>query len=235
MPIPTYFLFKGTDSRDFGIVVMNYPPASIPAEKASYIEIPGRSGSLTVLEGTDVYKNIQLAIDCYVEDLSQRDKIAAWLRGSGDLVLGNNPTRCYRARPANQIDMTKVVRNDETRTFSAIFSCQPFQYDADPDTLTFKNPFTLINESALAAEPIFEVRGSGSITLYVGEVSVSLTGMSGGVTIDCEAKVSYTSAGNNVSITLNDEAWPFLASGENRVTWSGNVENITIKPNWRWL
>ncbi|MEF9974902.1 MAG: hypothetical protein RR893_13365 [Clostridia bacterium] len=74
MPIPTYFKFKGIDSRDFGIVVTNYPPVVIPVEKTKLVEIPGRSGSLTMLEGPDVYKTVSVAADCYVEDLGRRDE-----------------------------------------------------------------------------------------------------------------------------------------------------------------
>lgn len=188
MPIPTWFRFKGILSSDLGVVVMNYPPFIIPAERASSVEIAGRSGSLTVLEGEDVYKNITLSADCFVSDMSARNNIAAWLRGSGDLILGNNPYRRYRARIANQIDMSKVVRDHETRMFSVIFTCDPFQYEAQPTRLEFVAPSNIVNPSEIAADPVIVVHGNGNISLMVGSAPVSLTGVSGSATIDCDRR-----------------------------------------------
>lgn len=233
--IPTYFTFKGKDSRDFGIVVINYPPPSVPAERASQLEIIGRSGALTQLEGSDVYKNLSLSVDCYINDLSRRSEIAAWIRGSGDLILGCNPSRAYKARITNQIDFSKVIRDNETRTFSLVFSCDPFQYEAEPENLLLFTMFELENPSSIASNPLLVVYGSGDITLNIGETSVSLTNVDGNVTIDSDAKVAYTSVGTNVAITLEDEVWPELAPGGNVINWSGSVSKLIVQPNWRWL
>jgi phage-related protein len=64
--------------------------------------------------------------------------VAAWLRGDGVLVLGDMPTRSYKARCSNQIDLTKVMRSLETREFNAVFRCFPFRYTyPEPAALTY--------------------------------------------------------------------------------------------------
>ncbi|MDO4548823.1 MAG: phage tail family protein [Clostridia bacterium] len=235
MPIPTYFIFKQTDSRDMGVVVINYPPFSIPAEKASTIEIPGRSGSLTLLEGDDVYKNRTVSVDCFIENADGISNVAGWLRGSGELIFGNSPNRMHKARVTNQIDFTKAVRGNDVRLFSVGFLCDPFQYEAEPRSATLYSPTTIKNESVIAANPTIRIFATGDVTFSIGSISVTLTGITESVTIDCDAKLAYTTPGSNIAITLNEEVWPVLASGDNFISWTGSVSKVEIFPNLRWL
>ena len=123
-----WFSFAGITSTTKGVYVQDFPPATLPEERAEFVDIPGRSGSLTVLEGAAVYDDIILTINCYVRDMTQLDAISAWLRGSGALVLGNMPDRYYVARCVNQIEVAKLLRASGHRTFAAVFRCQPYRY-----------------------------------------------------------------------------------------------------------
>jgi phage-related protein len=51
-----YFIWKGTNSNTMGVVVRSYPPIVCPKERTQDRSVPGRPGSLTMLEGTDVYE-----------------------------------------------------------------------------------------------------------------------------------------------------------------------------------
>ena len=65
---------------------------------------------------------------------------------------------------------------------------------------------------------------------------MTLTGMSGKVTIDCDAKTVFQGSEQaGGMVTLNDAAWPVLSVGETLISWTGNVTNVTVTPNWRWL
>ena len=48
-----YFIWNGTDCRHYGIHVTEQPPITIPAERSTQTNVPGRPGSLTQLEGDD--------------------------------------------------------------------------------------------------------------------------------------------------------------------------------------
>ena len=50
-----YFLWNGVDCRTYGIHVTEQPPITIPAERSTQTNVPGRPGSLTQMEGEDVY------------------------------------------------------------------------------------------------------------------------------------------------------------------------------------
>lgn len=234
--IPTWFKFKDKLSSDFGIVVSNYPIPPIPAEKVSSEEIMGRSGTVTITEGEDVFKSISLTIDCFIlEGTSARDQIVDWMRGSGYLILGNDPTKRYYGRLSNQIDISQIVRGDNAVAISFIFSCQPYRYEADPQDIVLSVPSTIENPSYLASDPIIKISGVGNVSISIGDYSVSVSSLSGTVTLDCDAKQAYSSTSGPVISLGDDGEWPKLVSGSNYITWSGGISSVTISPNWRWL
>ena len=78
-----WFSWNGVRCTEFGIHVSEQPPLTIPAERATYTNVPGRSGSLTTLEGDDVYDDLVLTATCFVSNAARIPEIAAWLKGSG--------------------------------------------------------------------------------------------------------------------------------------------------------
>ena len=55
-----WFEWNGVRCTDHGVHVLELPPPTIPNERVTYTDIPGRPGSLTTLEGDDVYEDITL-------------------------------------------------------------------------------------------------------------------------------------------------------------------------------
>ena len=120
-----WFDFAGIRSTTLGVVAQDFPPVTLPAERADFQPIPGRSGSLTILEGDAVYDDITISIGCYIKDLTMLDQISTFLRGSGVLVLSGAPDRFYVARAVNQIELKQIVRGKTHRSFNAVFRCSP--------------------------------------------------------------------------------------------------------------
>ena len=56
-----YFIWNGVDCRTKGIHVSELPPITIPLERSKQTNVPGRPGSLTQLEGDDVYDDMILS------------------------------------------------------------------------------------------------------------------------------------------------------------------------------
>ena len=98
-----WFEWNGKKCTDFGIHVSEHPSITFPAERTTFTNIPGRSGSLTVLEGDDVYDDMVLTANCLIDDPSRIPEIAAWLRGSGTVTFANRQGGFYHARVVNQI------------------------------------------------------------------------------------------------------------------------------------
>ena len=65
-----WFSWNGKKCTEYGIHVLEQPPITIPAERATFTNVPGRPGSLTTLEGDDVYDDLILTAQCMISDPS---------------------------------------------------------------------------------------------------------------------------------------------------------------------
>ena len=227
-----WFEFNGVRCTEHGIHVTEQPSIIRPSERVTFTNVPGRNGALTTLEGDDVYDDFILPISCTVSDISRLPDICAWLKGAGKLKLAARSGGFYYARLANQIELTKVLRNHENRVFTLNFRCKPFLYvdQVEPITLTASGTF-ITNPGNVFSEPIITVSGSGEITLIVGMTIVELSDVDGEITIDStlqEAYSGYTSMNNCMS-----GDFPTLPPGSSTISWTGNVTYLTVTPNWR--
>lgn len=157
-----WFKWNGvvSTSEPYGIHALTMPNVIGPAERTSSVEIPGRTGNLTISQGDHVYSNIDIAVSCIVDDpemiaLQQYDygmrrlsKIVEFLRGRGTVSFPNRLGGYYKGRIANQISFERYLRDNPHRTFSVQWNCEPYFYLGDPT-----NPTT-----------IFLSSGSNSIT-----------------------------------------------------------------------
>lgn len=235
-----WFMFAGVKSTDKGVYVQKFPPITRAEERQEFVDVPGRSGSLTLLEGEEVFNDIILSVDCYVRNLNQLDAIGSWLRGRGVLVLGNMPNRYYVARCVNQIELAKVLRGREHRTFAAVFRCAPFRYVYPaPTAITLTSGANIANPGTAPAEPVITLTGTGNVTLQIGEksVDIALPEASTTIIIDVPAGFAYSEDGEtNMTGMLTTDDWPFtIAPGVNAVTITGTVTAASMLPNWRYI
>ena len=229
-----WFEWKGKRCTEYGIHVSEQPPITVPAERATFMNVPGRSGSLTTLEGDAVYDDLILTATCFISDASRIADIAAWLRGSSIVTFANRQGGFYYARIVNQIPFEKILRGNLHRSFVVNFRCKPFFYlsENSPISLTSSGTF-VTNPYGFAAEPVITVHGTGDITLMVGMTIIQLEGVNGSITIDTPLMETYAgpvSANNRMS-----GDFPLLQPGANAVSWSGAVTKVEIVPNWRHL
>ena len=229
-----YFIWNGVDCRTKGIHVSELPPIPIPLERSKQTNVPGRPGSLTQLEGDDVYDDMILTATCFIADPAQIPAIAAWLKGKGTVTFANRTGGHYNARIANQIPFEKVLRGNPHCSFAVNFRCYPFWYQENVSDVTITTSGdTITNPGSVYSEPLITVYGSGNITLMIGTTIVELTNVSGSIVLDCALKEAYKG-----TTLMNDHMsgdFPVLKPGLNAVSWSGNVTRIVIKPNWRYL
>ena len=229
-----YFIWNGVDCRTKGIHVSELPPITIPLERSKQTNVPGRPGSLTQLEGDDVYDDMILTATCFIADPAQIPAIAAWLKGKGTVTFANRTGGHYNARIANQIPFEKVLRGNPHCSFAVNFRCYPFWYQENVSDVTITTSGdTITNPGSVYSEPLITVYGSGNITLMIGTTIVELTNVSSSIVLDCALKEAYKG-----TTLMNDHMsgdFPVLKPGLNAVSWSGNVTRIVIKPNWRYL
>lgn len=227
-----YFIWKGESSTEYGVYLQEIPPRVIPEERFTNVTIPGRPGSLTIIEGEDVYDDIVIPCECFIENENNLPEICSWLRGSGTLTFGNREDGHYEARIANQISFEQVVRGNPYRRFTVNFRCSPFYYldDVRKSTITQSGTF-ITNQGNVYSEPLIEVYGSGEVSLIVGTSIVTLSNVDGYVFLDCALKECYKDTTLLNNIMTGD--FPRLHTGNNAISWVGNVSSVIITPRWR--
>lgn len=228
-----WFSWNGVRCTEYGIHVSEQPPVTLPSERATFTNVPGRSGSLTTLEGDEVYDDLLLTATCFISDPSRIPEIAAWLRGSGTVTFANRQGGFYHARIVNQISFEKILRGNPHRSFAVNFRCKPFWYMADVQPITLTASGTFVNNpGSVSSEPVITVYGNGEVTLMVGMTIVELE-VSGRITLDTPLMEAY-SGSTSMNNAMNGD-FPVLLPGQNAISWTGNVTKVEIQPNWRTL
>ena len=220
-----WFEWNGVRCTAYGIHVMEQPPLTIPSERVTYTNVPGRSGSLSMLEGENVYDDMILTAQCVLSDPSQYTAISAWLKGSGTVTFANRQGGYYYARIANQIPFEKILRGNAACSFAVNFRCKPFWYltpSADIE-ITAQQQF-VTNPGCVASEPMITIEGSGDITLMIGQQIIDLTDVEDYIILDSELQEAYYG-----STAMNEKLegdFPLLQPGVNAFSWEGSVTGI---------
>jgi len=230
----SWFIWKGSRCTDYGIHVIQQPEIIRPLERVTFQSIPGRSGSLTTLEGPDVYDDFLLSVDCWVADTSRLDDICKWLKGNDKVTFANRQGGFYYAHIVNQIPFEQVLRGHHHRRFTVTFRCQPFFYLAGVPDITVTASGTLINNpGSVFSEPVLSIFLTGDAEITVGSSYFSIAGLTGEVTVDTPLMETYkTYASCNAHMSGD---YPMMQAGQNIIAWTGGVAQIVIKPNWRTL
>ena len=227
-----WFEWNGVRSTEYGVHVLEQPVLTLPNERATFVDVPGRSGSLTVLEGESVYDDLVLTAQCIVENTERYEEIAAFLKGSGRVTFANRPEGYYEARIVNQIPFEKILRGNPHRSFAVNFRCKPFWYAESVPTITVTKSGTFVTNPGYA-EPKITVVGSGSITLMVALTIVELEGIAGNITLNSALQEAYSGT-TSMNSAMSGE-FPILYPGANAISWTGNVSKVVIEPRWRYL
>ena len=229
-----WFEWNAVRCTQYGIHVSQQPAITRPPERATFTNVPNRSGTLTTLEGDDVYDDLILSAECFVADISRLNEICGWLKGGGTVTFADRPGGFYYARIVNQIAFEKILRGNPHRSFAVNFRCQPFWYEKNVQPVTLTQSTGILNNPGnVPSEPVIAVHGSGEITLMVGLTIVELEGVSGSITLDTPLMEAHSGISSRNSNMNGD--FPLLMPGMNAISWTGSVTKVVIQPNWRYL
>lgn len=229
-----WFEWNGVRCTQYGIYVLTQPELIRPAERATFTTVPGRSGSLTTLEGEDVYDDFTVSAECIIENINQLAAINRWLRGSGTVTFANRQGGFYYARFVNQISFEKILRGNPHRSFAVTFRCQPFFYLSNVADVTVNYAGTLLNNPyGFFSEPVLHVTMAGNAQIIIGASYFELSGITGTLVVDSTLMETHMNNMSYNSCMCGD--YPRLMAGNNIISWTGNVDHIVIQPNWRML
>lgn len=249
-----WFEWNGVKCTEYSMHVLQQPSYIRPSERAEYKEIPGRSGSLTLLEGDNIYDDITLAVTCVIDDPKYINDICGWLRGYGTVTFATDADRndgggYYEARVDNQISFDKVLAGHPHRSFQVQFRCKPFRMLDSGNTVLVANesPYTIQNLGNVPSLPLIRVHaGSTAVengTIMIGSSSMIVNSLEANnyIDIDCDAKKAYRGTRGSTTDPLTllgtrvTGEWMKIDTGTVYLSFTNGITKVEIKPRWRCL
>ena len=227
----SYFIWNGMDCRDLGVKLQGPVPIVRPEERVQHVEIPGRSGDLTELEGENIFNSYIQTATIMVQGGYRVREIYNWLKGAGFVTFHGEPDRKQAARIVGAITLNKHSRNLDWWVGEVQFYCQPLKQllTEAMQTVTASNT-QIMNAGDMRAKPLIKLTASGSgATLTItgddtpANNSITITGLSSGtvIWIDCET-MEILNSGKTATLTQNSAGnFPQLGQGANTITGSG--------------
>ena len=222
--------FKNVVSSDIGIMINRVvvPPSSV--EDYQMISIPGRQEPLR--SDLKTRQPIMITAEATIVEDNMLRQIYSTFQGVGQLIISTEPDKYYNAS-AQVITPDNIVRYMNKITLG--FECQPFAYAVSNDPVELE-----ISGSAASIEiggsyycqPIYQITGSGDITLSVNSASLfTLYNVDGYVTVDTALMMCHK---NGLHVKSSGKL-PLLSPGTNMLFWSSNATAVEVIKNERWL
>lgn len=228
-----YFIINGKCSLEYGIVVSELPSITIPKKRVEEVTVLGRDGVLTVSDGT--YEPVTKK--CTVWYTGENPSELIDLLEDGTVIFSNLPDRFYNMQIISELPIDQLIKNEEFNElykFTITFRCQPFGYSVDDTILEItENNSVVYNYGSYYSKPIITIFGSGNINLLINGQQVTLKNVEEYITINSVKMRTYKDLERQNDKKIGN--FPILETGENNISWEGNVTKLSIVPNLRWL
>lgn len=221
----SYFIWNGKECRSMGVMLQGPVPIIRPEERVQHVEIPGRSGDLTELEGEQIYNSYIQTVTIQVQGGYRVRDIFNWLKGAGYVTFHGEPDRKQAARIIGAITLNKHSRNLDWWVGEAQFYCQPLKQLLTEVPVTINSSgSTVMNAGDVKSKPKITATASGtSMSITVGGKTLTISGLTSGndYIIDSEI-MEVSNADRSTLLTENSTGeFPRLAPGSNTITGSG--------------
>ena len=218
-----------------GLLISELPPVVKPQQRTEIEEIDGRDGDIVTKLGYSAYDRtmlIGLHGDFDIDD------VIRFFDSEGEAVFSNEPDKLYKYQILDDIEFERLIR---FRKAKISFHVQPFKYSAVERIKTInaesEDSFRVLNSGNTVARPRITITGSGTINLSLNnhQMFVINLGNEGYITIDTEEMNAYKgSVLKNRLVTGNYDNFA-LTLGMNVISWTGDVDAVSIEKYSRWI
>lgn len=228
-----WFMWNNIDSRDMGLWVSALPPIVRAKERTDEIKVPGKAGSLTMLEGQNVHDSYLKNCVVTVPRTADFAALLAWLSGEGKVIFSNEENRVYNARIAGEVSFDRISNTLAQATIPFFVHPHKAAYPAPGAVTISGTEGTIYNPGDIASLPIIKVDCTGSVEITIGDYIMAFSGLTEPIIVDCAAEIITTEDGEIWTGNYSGEYW-HLEKGVNNITMSASC-TLTITPEWRWL
>lgn len=221
----SYFIWKNMDCRGMGVTLQGPVAIVRPEERVNHVEIPGRSGDLTELEGENIYNSYIQTATIMVQGGFRVREVYRWLRGSGYVTFSGEPDRRQKARIIGAVTLNKHSHNSDWWVGEVQFYCQPLKEKlVDGTAVITSSGSSVLNSGDVKSRPRITATASGSsLSITAGGNTLTVTGLTSGqkYIIDSDIMEVTDNAGTTILTQNSTGDFPMLEPGSNTVTGSG--------------
>ncbi len=230
-----YFWIDGKRSDDLGIKLQSPITFSAPIPNVTIQSIPGRNGDLHFFDGS--YSNVTGTARCFLLDeeniavtLSSIARACLLEPGYHRLEVSSEPGFYRMARVSSGVDTE--IRKNILAPFSLTFDCKPQKFLISGETeIELPEHGGVLYNYWFPSLPLIRIYGSGSGSIIVNNVTISISNIDEYLDLDCDIQEAYKGKElkNN---TISSNRFPVLQSGSNSIAWTGGVNRVTVIPRW---
>lgn len=230
-------IYNGVSSEELGIVVEHPPNYEIAKRRYETIQVPGRNGDIIIDNNCfdNVDRTYDIAIGQEGGDFTVfASRMADWLSaGSGYCRLEDTyePDYYKMAVMSDPGEVINILQQAGRTTVT--FNRRPERFlKMGERFVEVYNGSILTNPTKYTAKPIIEVSGKGSGSITVGRRTIEIENIVNSITIDSELQEAYSDGVNQNGNIIAPDGLPILEAGENVISYSGGIANVTISPRW---
>ena len=226
-------IIDGTINLSSKKVYMPYRPA-IPAnkKKIEYVEIPGRSGALTVFNGYQD-RTLELPFNFYDKtnvNKKMRTDVSPIMLNAKTIKFSDDPDIFYKVKNVEIDDLDRKL--EVVYSYTANVTIEPFNYSVNgSNAVTITKSSSITNSGTYFSEPKITLYGNGNLSVTINSYTFQVNNVSGSVIVDSDLKMCYA-GGTTKTMT---GVFPKLDVGANKIKLSSNITKAVIVPNWRYL
>lgn len=231
-----YFTFNGKSSLDFGLRVTKEYKILSTGNDVNTVSVAGRDGDLLI--SNNRLKSVSIELPCTIQSnkslQSLSTDISNWLNVDGyrDMTLSWDNDYIYRVAFIETFEIASIMR--QFGTIKLNFLAQPVKYFKDGmQRQNLSNGLALNGKGNVKAKPIIKLTGNGETILTINGRKTKLKDIQGNVVLDMQSNQVYSgnlSAWNKV-VRSSEFTMPYLDSGRNLISWTGNF-TAEITPFW---
>lgn len=229
-----HMIYNGVSSATLGMYLAEEPTITQPERQVDTITVPGRAGEVIIDKGG--LKDVKTELKCYIRDVAKLPQAMAYLTGSGKLTISTDAGHEYRAYFPGGAEADRLIRNLAAREITVPVRLKPYRYRIpEAADITLTTGGIVANPGTAKSAPRIAITCTGTGTLYIGTAySIDLEGLTGGCIVDTDAMDVYAMDGITPMYSgVSMEDFPFLAPGNNNISWTGDISGVKITPRWR--
>ena len=233
-----WFEYNGVNSMDMYIDIENNISFPSPEADIDFIEVLGRDGDVAI--DNQRLKTVNFSIPIRLRLPQDKDvnevatQISNWLKsdiGWHDLQFSGSPDYKYIAIQHEQFDISETLKRYGKTIIN--FKLKPYKRKIYTYPVVVTNGMNIVNDGMRNSKPLIKLSGTGDITLKNnGRDWLKLRAVDQEITVDSEQMSVYRDIRPQYDKMIDLGDFPILYTGNNVISWTGNVTRLEIEPRW---